>query len=518
MADSSFRSYRGRDTAARDEIDANAPAAVRDPLAELARLIGQSDPANEFSRDPRRQPASQYDNPVPAGAAADWSAEQTYADEDQYAEEGYAEPQPVNPYPPAPKLPRYARDDARVPALDNRYSEPEDGYAAPVGREPEYEDSYRNEVPPVLPRGYRLPALAPQSDDDYQDDEQRQDESEDQSYAPDGHDEDFDPAPRRSGMVLIMAVLGLVIIGAASAFAYRTMFGGVLLPTLPPIIKAGDGPNKIVPAQAATAANADASDSKSGEKLVSREEQPVPIQPQNPPPRVVATIPVAAPTGPQSSTSTAPAPAPQAAFPPPAAAPAAQAPAAGSPEPKKIHTVLIHADPSGGAKSAAAAPAVPAARPNAPVQATPRSAPAPVAKPAANAPLALVPIAEGRAVPVESPRTQVVRRETSGAPLSTSAPLSTNPTAAAAAPATGGYAVQVTSQHSEADAEAAFKSLQAKFPVQLGSHQAIIHRADLGEKGIFYRALVGPFASADAAAGLCSNLKAAGGSCIVQKN
>ena len=121
-------------------------------------------------------------------------------------------------------------------------------------------------------------------------------------------------------MTLIMAVLGLVIIGVASAFAYRTMFGGVLLPTLPPIIKASDGPNKIVPAQAATAANADASNSKSGEKLVSREEQPVPIQAQNPPPRVVATIPVTAPTGPQSSSSAAPAPAPQTVFPPPPAA------------------------------------------------------------------------------------------------------------------------------------------------------------------------------------------------------
>jgi cell division septation protein DedD len=96
-----------------------------------------------------------------------------------------------------------------------------------------------------------------------------------------------------------------------------------------------------------------------------------------------------------------------------------------------------------------------------------------------------------------------------------STPLATAPAAAASA---GGYAVQVTSQRSEAEAEAAFKALQAKFPTQLGSHQPIIHRADLGDKGTFYRALVGPFASAEAAAGMCSNLKAAGGSCIVQKN
>ena len=88
----------------------------------------------------------------------------------------------------------------------------------------------------------------------------------------------------------------------------------------------------------------------------------------------------------------------------------------------------------------------------------------------------------------------------------------------ATAPAAGGYAVQVTSQRSEADAQTEFKALQAKFPGQLGHRQPIIHRADLGEKGTFYRALVGPFASSEAAAAMCSNLKAAGGSCIVQKN
>jgi sporulation related protein len=523
MADSNFRAYRGRDAVARDEIDAHAPDAVRDPLAELARLIGQGDPVNEFSRNARRQPVPQYDSPAPAAAAADWPAEEAYADQDQYVEEGYEEPQAVDPYPPARELPRYSRDDARTAPLDSQYSEPEEDYAAPVGHQPEYEDSYRDDQPPVLPRGHRLPALAPQSDDEYENDEEWQDESEERSYAQEDYEDDAESKPRRSGMVLIMAVLGLAIIGVASAFAYRSMFGGVLLPTLPPIIKANEAPNKIVPAQAATAAGADASGAKSGEKLVSREEQPVPIQPQNPPPRVIATIPVApsqgaAPSGPQSSSSAAPVPAPQSAFPPPPApAPAAPAPAAGSAEPKKIHTVLIHTDQSGSANSAAAAPAVPPARTSAPAQVAPRPAPAPVTRPAANAPLALVPIAEGRAAPVEPQRTQVARREPSAAPVSTSPAAAAAPTAATAS-AAGGYAVQVTSQRSEAEAEAAYKSLQAKFPAQLGSHQPIIHRADLGEKGTFYRALVGPFASAEAATGLCSNLKAAGGSCIVQKN
>jgi hypothetical protein len=78
--------------------------------------------------------------------------------------------------------------------------------------------------------------------------------------------------------------------------------------------------------------------------------------------------------------------------------------------------------------------------------------------------------------------------------------------------------VQVSSQHSEAEVQDSFRALQAKYPDVLGGKQPIIRRADLGAKGVYYRALVGPFASAEEAASMCSSLKAAGGSCLVQKN
>jgi cell division septation protein DedD len=90
--------------------------------------------------------------------------------------------------------------------------------------------------------------------------------------------------------------------------------------------------------------------------------------------------------------------------------------------------------------------------------------------------------------------------------------------ASAASSSGGGYAVQITSQRSESEAQAAFRALRAKYPSQLNGREPIIRRADLGEKGTYYRALVGPFASAEEAAGLCSGLKAAGASCIVQRN
>lgn len=127
----------------------------------------------------------------------------------------------------------------------------------------------------------------------------------------------------------------------------------------------------------------------------------------------------------------------------------------------------------------------------------------------ANAPLSIVPDQDGTA-PLPPPP----RMRTALAQPATPAPEARSETA----PSAGGYAVQVTSQRSEAEAQAEFRTLRAKFPTQLGGHEPMVRRADLGAKGVYYRVLVGPFASSQEAAGMCSSLKAAGGSCIVQRN
>ena len=82
----------------------------------------------------------------------------------------------------------------------------------------------------------------------------------------------------------------------------------------------------------------------------------------------------------------------------------------------------------------------------------------------------------------------------------------------------GSFVVQVSSQRSEADAQASYRALQGKFPSVLGSRAPLIKRADLGDKGVYYRAMVGPFGSSEEAAQVCGNLKTAGGQCVVQKN
>ena len=102
-----------------------------------------------------------------------------------------------------------------------------------------------------------------------------------------------------------------------------------------------------------------------------------------------------------------------------------------------------------------------------------------------------------------------------------SAPASRSKVAARTPPAQaagGAYVVQVSAQKTEDEARASYQALQQKYPSVLGSRQANIRRADLGDKGVYYRAQIGPFATSDQANAFCGDLKAAGGQCIVQKN
>jgi cell division septation protein DedD len=85
-------------------------------------------------------------------------------------------------------------------------------------------------------------------------------------------------------------------------------------------------------------------------------------------------------------------------------------------------------------------------------------------------------------------------------------------------PPAGSYVVQVAAQKSEGEAQASWQSLQQRYASVLGSQQATIRRVDLGERGVFYRAHVGPFTSRAQASEVCQSLKAAGGECVIQRN
>ncbi|MBT1516628.1 SPOR domain-containing protein [Bradyrhizobium sp. SRL28] len=470
-----------------------------DPLAELARLIGQNDPLGAPAKPaphPLQSRANvrpqQYDppeeEPVAPSNPPSWMQRarhetplpppplpQEYDDEPEYQQ-----PAPVHP------LHRYSAQQPQAPAHEAPAQE-QDYYEAPqqYADEPQQDPSrYDDALYGRLETGER----------DYQRDPAYPDDP----YAYQGEYEE-EPAPKKrsSGLMMVAAVLALAVVGTGGAFAYRTFVGSPRSGE-PPIIKADNSPTKVVPA-----APSDAGGTKNldrmlsgggGEKLVSREETPVDVNSRSGGPRVVFP------------------PLNQNANPPPASSVSPSAPMATAAngtmpnnEPRRIRTLAVKGDPAdnGGVPAGAGAPpkpptrgvAAPAVAPG-PGPTTPPARNPASANASANAPMALSPQADS------PPPTRMA---------------ATNP-AQTAAPAGGGYLVQVSSQKNEADAQASYRALQGKFPSVLGPHSSLVKRVDLGEKGVYYRAFAGPFGSSEEAAQVCSSLKSAGGQCFVQRN
>jgi hypothetical protein len=474
--------YQDKAFSADDDYDRSgqrAPAkGESDPLAELARLIGQTDPFANFGRANQPMPPRETDP--------------------------YQRPEPVPevdeaPAGPPPWMQRAAQHETPLPQdFDNSVHPLRRYAAAQPAAEPDY-----HEAPPFAADTDQHPQADPARYDDalYGEpdpgtyDAQRQDPAyADDPYADqDGYAEEAeDQKPRRGGMITVVAVLALAVIGTGGAFAYRTYMGSPRNGE-PPIIKADAGPTKVVPAPSGdgVAKVPDRMTTGGAEKIVPREEAPVDV---NAGPRVVFP-PLNQNANPPSTASVAPG-----AKPP--AAPAASGTLAGD-EPRKIKTLAVKGDAADVAATPAPKPAAaprpvpsPAAAARSPAPATAVNANAS----AANAPLSLSP--QGAQSAPTDARTRVA---------------STN-AAQPAASGGGSFVVQVSSQRSEADAQASYRALQGKFPSVLGSRAPLIKRADLGDKGVYYRAMVGPFGSSEEAAQLCGSLKTAGGQCVVQRN
>jgi hypothetical protein len=86
-------------------------------------------------------------------------------------------------------------------------------------------------------------------------------------------------------------------------------------------------------------------------------------------------------------------------------------------------------------------------------------------------------------------------------------------TAAPAAPTGGnGFVAVLSSQKSRMDALKVYADLQQKYGEVLQNKPADVQEANLGETkgGVWYRAVVGPPGSREAASNLCAQLKTAG--------
>jgi cell division septation protein DedD len=154
-----------------------------------------------------------------------------------------------------------------------------------------------------------------------------------------------------------------------------------------------------------------------------------------------------------------------------------------------------------------------------PVQAAPKPAAmaqAPAAKPDVKPQTAATKPAETKTVEAKPAATK--------APASIAKPVETAtlppPPAAKAeaeAPVAGGaYVLQIGAYKSQADADAAWKTFKSKHPMA-ASYSEDVRKADLGDKGTWYRLRMGSFGDKSAAASFCEKLKADGGSCLVAK-
>lgn len=501
--------------------------AEADPLAELARLIGQTDPFAAQSRPGARPPAA----PAPAQTYPDDDYPQ-YDDQQDYAEQ----PAPAQPGPPswmrranvqpqpAPE-PDYPVAVSPVHPL-HRYS------AQPAAPEPEFQQPQAYQPQAYQDRAYQ--------DQAYQDQAYHQAQAQEQAYeAPyeqpdparyddalygrlEAGEQDFqrepaypddpyafqsdypeadldEPRKSRGGMMTVAAILALAVVGTGAAFAYKTYVGSPRSGE-PPIIKADNTPTKIVPAPSDSSAKVpDRMVSGDGsEKIVPREEAPVDVNAKAAGPRVVFP-PLNQNANPPPVASVSPSN-----VPPPNAGPVPSNGTMPNSAPRSIKTVAVRGDQTDSAapQAAASSPAKPAAPPKPVAAPAAPHTPPTSANASVNQPLSLAP----QAAPAEPPQRMAA----------------TNPTQVAPAPSGGGgFVVQVSSQQSEDSAHASYRVLQSKYGSVLGSRSPVIKRVDLTDKGkgVVYRAFAGPYGSADEAVQACNNLKSAGlPSCFVQRN
>lgn len=469
-----------------------------DPLAELARLIGQNDPfagagrggpkvqvppraAPAAAPEPVRAPELPSSAPLAAAGPPPWMQqrgggrpEAPRQQPQPASEQSFQEPvHPVHRYAAGQPAPQH--EAFEEPAFPEDEDEPSRYDDALFGQLDQGGKDFQRQ------QGYADDPYAFEEEDGYED----------------GEDEDHNK--RGGGFAKILMVLTLAVVGTGGAFAYRAYVGSPQNGE-PPIIRADNSPTKIMPSPADGSPKVPdrLGMSDRTEKMVSREETPVDINPRAGGPRVVF---------PQPSQGANPPPAPpmnvagnDPPSPPPMSGPVAAPPSSGTMangEPRRIKTLSVRGDQ---ADPAAAAPAPAAAPMTRSMTAKPGRNPPASANASANAPMSISPQA---AAPAAAEGRMASTNSMQGADTGVTP--------------TNGYLVQVSSQRSETDAQTSYRSLQTKFPDVLGQRPPVIKRADLGEKGIYYRAMVGPFGTPDEAVQLCNSLKTAGGQCVVQK-
>jgi SPOR domain len=318
-------SRSGYDPDSRSFSDGNT-----DPLAELARLVGDVDPHGDTRVDTRPAVGAGHSEayPLSPAQAAHWDdaaartgapplAEGEYetAGDEAYASEAYGAEDD------------YAVDDENYDQADydDQQQSEYDGEEQHSGQDPRYAAGQY---------GY-----AAQAD----------------PYAPYAETEPR-PGSQRKTLLMAAAVFGLIVVGAIGAFAYRTISGTA--PGVPPVIMADSSPAKVAvtPTDNGKQIADRVGDKAQNERVVSREERPVDLK-------------LSAPQAPVPATGWA---APQQSAPVVNAAP--QAPPSPM-DPHPVRTVAIAPNTGTGAPPVSAPVAAAPAQPMPPSTAAPKTEP-----------------------------------------------------------------------------------------------------------------------------------------------
>lgn len=376
----------------------------------------------------------------------------------------------------------------------------------------------------------------------------RHDYNSGQAVHADGTHPVLQPQRRRGGVFAIGLFAGLLIIGASLFFAFNSSDGPGTGNV--PFLRASDEPVKETPAnpggqqianQDRLVFNGDNTTNADGERIVSRQE-PVGQIPKTDPkddsrPATAAgnqglPQPVTPPGSANSSgVNTVPPPSDTAA-----------------PTPRRVRTVVVRPDGTVVATSPETQEPAPAPTTGTPTNIVPMPAPRPtnVASNTAAAPTqpATQPVRQAPAQSQAQPATTPVRitPSTNTAPATQPATVPAAPvapvvpqtqtavvgpaTAPATAPAASAqtaaagntkYAVQIAARRSEEQARGAYDQVRSQYGSVVGRYQPLIQRADLGDRGVYYRLRLGPMNTQAEADAVCNNLKAAGmGDCLVR--
>ncbi|MFH6782402.1 MULTISPECIES: SPOR domain-containing protein [Methylobacterium] len=450
--------------------DQARPLAPRpDPLAELARIVGQDDPFRALLEAKEAKEASRAAEP-PRGGRVE------------------------------PVMPSYGDAQAAHSGLS-------------AGLSADFSASRQE---PTMGVPNQPPSHTPESAfNQYLAAVERETVSEPAGAAPDAEPAPMaEPRPRgRRRIALVGTALGIVAASIGGALTWKAFHHG--RSGAPILVMADQAPLKVAPQNAGGVEIPDQNKqiyergtiAKDGQiRIVNREEQPLDVK--------QAARSLAAEAGSSAS---------------PAVPGNALTESLG--EPRKVRTVSVRPEPSPAEAQRAAqaatqaaaqqqaaqqAPASPIPTMTLPTEAT-GSTPAPVTPrgprvvPTAPAPQqAASPAAETPAPVAETPRQKPVQRVASAEP-----PVTTQAVPTPQAPV-GGFSVQLSVRATEKEAEVAFRQAQERYGAILGGQSPLIRQAEVNGKSI-YRVRVGPM-SKEGADGLCGKLKASGAACFVAKN